>query len=113
MTNNIKGTIAFIGGSQEQTIKQIAKRMGYKVLFDNAKRPKRAKYQTMIDKADSIVILTGACSHRAMWLIKELAKKSGKPVAYHKNSFGISGAIYLGISAMEKKKELEQLQTII
>ncbi|QOY37688.1 DUF2325 domain-containing protein [Anaerobacillus isosaccharinicus] len=99
-------TMAIIGGTQERTMRKIAGRVGYELIFDdaNSHRAKETKYKSIVENADVIVVMTGACSHKAMWLIKSLAKEVKKPIVFNKNGFGVSGAIQLGVNAIETSK---------
>lgn len=112
----MKGTIAVIGGSQHAALKKLANTMGYALLFDNAKNAKRSRYRSIASKADSIVVMTEACSHKAMWLIKSLSKELDVPITYVRSGFGVTRAIYQGVLAIEKykrslKRSKEELET--
>ena len=94
-------TIFIIGGSQEQTFKKIGKKKGVNVIHHNGKIRNGATtkgFRPFIKKSDCVVVLLGACGHRAMETIRELAKEEGKAVCFQEG-FGASQAI-------EKGKEL-------
>ncbi|WP_374724205.1 DUF2325 domain-containing protein [Calidifontibacillus erzurumensis] len=101
----VQKTVAIIGGSQHNTMKQIAKKAGLLVLFDDGKSPNEAKYRKMVNQSDSIIIMTGACSHPAMWLIKSIAKEESKPIIFHRGR-GVSGAIQAAVNAMTENKSI-------
>lgn len=100
----MRGTIAVIGGTQYATLKKLANTMGYELLFDDAKNARRIKYRSIANKADSIVVMTEACSHKAMWLIKSFAKELNKPIVYVRGGFGVTKAIYYGVREIEKNE---------
>jgi hypothetical protein len=91
-------TIGIIGGSQKKSCKQLGRKGGFEVLFHdgtgNGVKNKTA-FQKIVEKADCIVVMIGAISHESMWFVKDLSKKYGKPITYHKG-FGLSGAIRKG-----------------
>ncbi|MCM3619805.1 DUF2325 domain-containing protein [Sutcliffiella horikoshii] len=95
----MKKKIAIFGGSQESTYKQVGKKMGCEVLFHSGKTRNggnKKEFRSIIKKADVVVVLLGACGHVSMDIVKELCKKSGKPIEYV-NGFGASGAIQKGL----------------
>lgn len=97
-------TLAIIGGSQKRTIKKQAKKAGLTVIFHDGVNSREDQYRSIVNKADSVVVMTGACSHRSMWLVKDIAKKMDKPIAYNRG-FGVSGAINLGVQAYQNRQQ--------
>lgn len=96
--------IAVIGGSQEQTFKEIASRYGLEVLFHCGKTEKAGKtrdFRNIVKKSDICVILLGACSHGGMNEVKRYCKKYQKPLLFH-NGFGATGAIKKCVDYMKQ-----------
>ena len=94
-------TVAIIGGSQEKTFKQLGKKMGCDILFHDGlsrKGKTNKEFLSIINKADCVVILVGACSHIAMDTVKALCKKYNVKLKFHGK--GGSGAIALALSAV-------------
>ncbi|WP_374717790.1 DUF2325 domain-containing protein [Neobacillus sp.] len=100
----MKKTIAIIGGSQESTFKKIGLKMGINVLFHNGKTRNggnKKEFMNLVRHADCVVVLLGACGHVSMDLVKEVCKKQGKELLFHKG-FGASGAIQLCVEHINK-----------
>lgn len=98
-------TLAIIGGTQEETLKKLGKEGGFRIMYDNAYRPKRRKYQKIISSADCVVVMVGACSHRAMWMAKEISNRTDTPIRFMKGR-GATGAIMKGMEEIEKEREV-------
>lgn len=99
-----KQTLAIIGGSQEQTYKQIGKKHGCNILFHNGKTRNGATkkdFRPIIKKADCVVVLLGACGHVTMDVVKELCKENSIMIMFHQG-FGASGAVTTGLDAILK-----------
>lgn len=101
---NKKKTLAIIGGTQEETLKKLGKKGGFRILYDNAYRPKRKKYEKIISSSDCVVVMVGACSHRAMWMAKEISGMTDTPIRFVKGR-GVTGAILKGMEEIEKERE--------
>ncbi|WP_240468621.1 DUF2325 domain-containing protein [Gracilibacillus sp. YIM 98692] len=98
-------TIAIFGGSQENTFKKIGAKHHCRVLFHNGKTRNgglKREFKNIIKKADVVIVLYGACGHVSVDCVKEVSKKLGKKVLFHKG-FGASGAIQKGVHAMDKQ----------
>lgn len=98
----MKKTVAIFGGSQEKTYKQVGSKFGCEVLFHSGKTRNggnKKEFRSIIKKADVVVVLLGACGHVSMDIVKELCKKSGKPIQFV-NGFGASGAIQKGLETV-------------
>ncbi len=89
--------LAVIGGTQEKTFKKIGKQAGFEILFDNAYKPKKDRYHSIITQADCVVIIVRDCSHKAMWLAKRIAKATNTPIRFSHG--GATGAILDGAKA--------------
>ncbi|MEI2358387.1 DUF2325 domain-containing protein [Mesobacillus zeae] len=101
----MKKTVAIFGGSQVGTYKKIGNKTGLDVLFHSGKSRNggnKKEFKTLIMKADCVVIMLGACGHVSMDIVKELCKKQGKPLLFHKG-FGASGAIQMCVEHMGGK----------
>lgn len=101
----MKKTIAIFGGSQELTFKKIGQKHDLNVLFHSGKTRNggnKKEFKTLIKKADCVVVMTGACGHVSMDVVKEVSKSLGKHVIYH-NGFGASGAIQSCVEHLESK----------
>lgn len=99
----LKLTIAIIGGSQEQTYKQIGKKNGCNILFHNGKTRNGAtkkEFRPIIKKADCVVVLLGACGHVTMDVVKDLCKENSIRIVFHQG-FGASGAVNTGLCAIQ------------
>lgn len=97
-----KLTVAIIGGSQEQTFKKIGKKAGCNVLFHNGKTRNggtRKEFRPIVEKADCVVVLLGACGHITMDIVKELCKEKNTQIAYQQG-YGASGAISAGLELL-------------
>lgn len=91
--------IAIVGGSQKQTFEKVAKKHHCQILFHDGKTgggKVDKQFNSMIRKADAVVILKGAVNHHSMWAVRDLAEKMGKPLAFQ-DGFGATGAIEKGI----------------
>lgn len=78
-------TVAIIGGHQEQTFKQLARKRNIEVLFHDGKTGGGSvikQFRPIIRKADAVVILKGAVSHVSMWKVRKLANEMRKPIFY-------------------------------
>jgi len=98
----MKTTIAIIGGSQKQTFERIGKKYGCEVIFHNGKVRNggvKKNFESIIRKADCVVVLLGAISHTTMNTVKKLCKKEGKIVVFQ-NGFGASLAIQSVLNAL-------------
>jgi hypothetical protein len=77
----MKKTIAIFGGSQESTFQKIGKKQGCKVLFHCGKTRNggnKKEFQTLINKADCVVVMLGAIGHVSMDIVKEICKEQKK-----------------------------------
>lgn len=95
-------TILIIGGSQEQTFKKMGKKQNCQVLFHSGKSRNggvKKTFRPLIEKADCVVVLSGACGHETMYSIKDICKESGKKVVY-RNGRGASGAVTAALAEM-------------
>lgn len=100
----IKKTVAIIGGSQEQTYKKIGKKLGCDVLFHNGKTRNggtKKEFRPLVQKADCVVILLGACGHITMEIVKDLCKENAVQLIFQQGR-GASGALTMGMSALEQ-----------
>lgn len=98
-----KQTIVIIGGSQEHTYKKIGQKQNCNILFHNGKSRNggvKKSFRSLVNKADCVVVLLGACGHETMNSIKELCKENNKKVVYHAG-FGASGAITAGLAEVQ------------
>ncbi|WP_026701608.1 DUF2325 domain-containing protein [Salibacterium aidingense] len=84
-------TLTIIGGTSKETIQKMGQKAGFYVWFDDALKPKQPKYRRMISDSDCVIVLIGACSHKAMWMAKHLAKELEIPIRFSQGR-GISGA---------------------
>ncbi|WP_368502669.1 DUF2325 domain-containing protein (plasmid) [Alkalihalophilus sp. As8PL] len=88
--------VAVVGGTQKQNFIKAGKKKGFEVVHHDGKPSSgpsfRTKLETLVRQSDAIVILEGACSHNAMYVIKKLCKKLDTPITFHKGR-GISGAL--------------------
>ncbi|MGP4074208.1 DUF2325 domain-containing protein [Piscibacillus sp. B03] len=91
-------TIGIIGGSQENTFKQIGKKHGCKVLFHSGKDEagRKKSFKTIVKQSDCVVVLLGAVGHVPMELVKELCKKWDTDITFVQG-FGATGAIQEGM----------------
>jgi hypothetical protein len=92
-------TLAIFGGSQEQTYLKQGKKHGCDVLFHCGKKRNggnEKEFRSLINKADAVVVLLGACGHVSMDMVKSLSKELDKPFGFVKG-FGASGAIKKGL----------------
>lgn len=94
-------TIAIIGGTQEQTFKKVGKKAGCQVLFHNGLSGSKKEFGPLINKADGVVILLGACGHRTMDIVKGLCKENNVKLAFQQG-FGASGAISKGLTMLSE-----------
>jgi hypothetical protein len=88
-------TILIVGGFNKNGFENMAKKNGdYQVLFHDGliKRKCTSVFEKLIKKADCVVLLQAACSHKTMWEVKKLSKNHSVPVTYPR-SRGMSGAI--------------------
>lgn len=95
--------VAIIGGSQEQTFKKMGKKAGCDVLFHNGKTRNggtRKEFRPIVEKADCVVVLLGACGHITMDIVKELCKEKDTRIAFQKG-YGASGAISIGMELLD------------
>lgn len=88
--------IAVVGGSQEVNFKKTGKKRGIEILFYDGKQTTGQKYKKqiikLVEKADEVVVLLGACCHSSMNLVKEACKEQKIPIHYHQG-FGVTGAL--------------------
>lgn len=54
--------------------------------YTSRRRNGRKAAESMVRRADAIVILERVCSHQGMWSFRELAKSYQKPVLYTNGS---------------------------
>jgi hypothetical protein len=74
------------------------------VLFHDGiiKRRSKAVFEKLVKKADCVVLLQAACSHKTMWEVKKLSRKYAVPVTYPR-SRGVSEAINAAIEVFQNK----------
>lgn len=97
-----KPVIAVFGGSQEGTFAKLGKKYNCEVLHHSGKSRNggnKKEFRNIIKKADSVVVLLGACGHVSMDVVKDVCKKLDKKVDFV-NGFGATGAIQKGLEAL-------------
>lgn len=94
-------TIAIVGGSQKSNFKNVGKRSGVEIIFFDGKRTSGTEYKkkicNLVSRADSVVVLLGACSHSSMYIVKEYCKINKVPLSFHQG-FGVTGAMEKALS---------------
>lgn len=94
MIKDIMKTVAIIGGTQTDTLIKLGKKRGLQVLHHTGetKRSRKKVLESIIRKADGVVIMEGAINHMSMNTARDLAEGMGKKIGYH-TGFGASGAL--------------------
>ncbi|MFT9486030.1 MAG: DUF2325 domain-containing protein [Tepidibacillus sp.] len=90
--------LAVIGGNQKNTLQKMANKKGLELIHHDGKvlgKGFTKTFETIVRKADAVVIMKGACNHNTMWLVKDLAKKYDKPIGYSEG-IGASAALEAG-----------------
>lgn len=85
-----------------QSGKYLGQKYNCNVLFHCGKTRNggtKKEFRPLIRKADSVVVLLGACGHVSQELVKELCKEQGVKIVF-KEGFGASGAIKAGLEAL-------------
>ncbi|MCM3443964.1 MULTISPECIES: DUF2325 domain-containing protein [Metabacillus] len=97
-----KPVIAVFGGSQEATFRKLGVKFNCEVLHHTGKTRNggnKKEFRNIIKKADSVVVLLGACGHVSMDIVKEVCKKLDKNIEFV-NGFGATGAIQKGLEVV-------------
>lgn len=96
-------TLLVVGGNQDKTFKKMGGRFELKVLHhpgESKKSGNKKEYQTLINKADCVVVLKGAINRKSMIMVKEICKEQNKTIVYHQGR-GVTGAIQSSLAYFE------------
>ncbi|MEC1716488.1 DUF2325 domain-containing protein [Schinkia azotoformans] len=91
----MKKTICIIGGTQQLTINKLGVKKGFNILFHDGRvrgGGNKSTFLKLVQQSNCVIVLSGACSHESMWLIKDLCKRYNVPIHFQPGR-GISGAI--------------------
>lgn len=99
-------TVLVIGGFNKKGYQEMGKKLGeFKILFHDGiiKRQSISVFENLVKKADCVVLLQAACSHKIMWEVKKLSKQYSVPISYPR-SRGITSAIQSAMRMLNKEE---------
>jgi len=95
-------TIVVVGGNKSTAEALQTVGADVQVLYHDTRvktKQGQRKFETMIKKANRIVLMVDACSHQGMWGARTAAKQQGIPIYYNRglgiNAFVQSDSKYL------------------
>jgi len=86
-------TIVVVGGNRSVAKYLSEFNNGVYVLHHDAHvktKQSQRKFESMVSKADRILVMVDACSHQGMWGARTIAKEKGIPICYNRG-LGVSG----------------------